>query len=270
MTDDSTREPDSAQPQEPTAPWGPPTVDPVVSEAAPGTAPAAWTAQTAPGEAPTASYGQRFRRRFWVTLLVVAGLEVILAVINLLGARGEENTRGNAYLVGTAVGAVLGMVVLTLVVTLFVALVPGPPRLDARSGLPSSSRVKPWAVLAVLVAAPIFTYAAFHVPPVPIATIASPKDGCHAFLDATVAIVRPEMTEAGLTTAMQSLYDAALEHDPMLAADVKPLITDHTSAASSTASEAIIGRCLTSGDLTKTEVTDWVARLKARLATISG
>jgi hypothetical protein len=103
-----------------------------------------------------------------------------------------------------------------------------------------------------------------------VATITSTKDGCHAFLTTAEASVSSGNSNADLAAAMQALYDAAAEHDPMLAADVKPLITHQTAAAESQATQAIVGRCLNDGELTQQEVADWAARLKAIVAKPSG
>lgn len=277
--------------------WSPPTGDPAetraVAPTVPGLAPLAagttagwyrtavdrelrywdgvgWTDQTTRGEQPKATYGQRFRRRFWVVLLVVAGLEVPVALITLVSTRGEDNTRGNAYVVGTAVGAIIGMVLLALVVSLLVAIVPGAEKLDPRSGLPSRSRLKPWAILAVLVAAPIFTYSNFHTTPVEVAPIATTKDGCQAYLDTVETIMKENGSEARIKQSLQALHDAAVTNDPALAADLVPEIANPNGETTAAATKAILTRCVQNGDLTQTEIQDWAARVQAQLTKLQG
>jgi len=117
--------------------------------------------------------------------------------------------------------------------------------------------------LAVLVAAPIFTYSSFHTTPIAVATIANTKDGCHAYLDTVETIVKEKSSDARMKESLQALHDAAVTNDPKLAADLLPEIATPNGQTSSTATEAIMTRCLENGDLTQTEITDWAKRVQA-------
>jgi hypothetical protein len=171
---------------------------------------------------------------------------------------------------GTAIGAGIGMVLLALLVTAFVAAFPGPPKLDARSGLPRRSRLMPWSVLAVLVVAPLYTYANFHTTPVAVATIANTKDSCHAYLDTVETIVKENSPKARIQESLQSLHDAAATNDPALAADLLPEIASPSEQTSTATTKAILTRCLKNGDLTKTEITDWAKRVQGLVDKLNG
>jgi len=231
MTDDSTSsEPDSAQPQEPFEPWGPPTVDPVgeqaVSDTAPSAPPAfdaaavglaplaagttagwyhpavgndlrywdgtAWTAQTAPGEAPKASFGAKYKRRFGVVLLVVAVVNMLSSVVRISKPSilpGLSSQTSTTLTVVVAVATVIGLLGAAALWTLVAAAFPGravDPAAPRKSFL---LRALPWGIVAAVVAAPIITYSFVRTNPVDVATIASPKDGCQAYLDTVETIV---------------------------------------------------------------------------------
>src|SRR6185436_742885 len=108
------------------------------------------------------------------------------------------------------------------------------------TGRPRPSRLVVWAVLAVVVVAPFYAYSTFQSRPVAIATIASTKDGCNASLDTVETLATENVTDARVKASLQALHDAALEHDPQLAADLQPVIADPSGANSATATKAIL------------------------------
>ena len=232
----------------------------------------AWTSRTAPGEAPKATYGQRFRRRFWIVLLVVSALYALYALLGVArpGLFGTSANRSAAYVAGTAMGAVIGFFLISLLITALAALVPGAQKVDPATGTLRPSRLRGWSVLAAVATALLFTFALFRSEPVPVQTIATTKDGCHAFLDTMETITRENSTESRLKASMQSLHDEALQNDPQLAADIAPLITAPTKANSEAATTAVLSRCLDNGDVTREEIQTWVDKLKADLAKLGG
>ena len=232
----------------------------------------AWTSRTTPGEEPKATYGQRFRRRFWIVLLVVSILYALYALLGIArpGLFGTSAERSSAYVVGSAIGAVIGFFLLALVITSLAAIVPGAQKLDPSTGSPRRSRVRLWSVLAAVASAVVFTVAFFRSEPVPVQTIATTKDGCHAFMDTMETVTRENVTESRLKATMQKLHDEALLNDPQLAADISPLITTPTKAITEKATTSILGRCLDDGDITRDEIQTWLDKLKADLANLGG
>jgi hypothetical protein len=232
----------------------------------------AWTSRTTPGEEPKATYGQRFRRRFWIVLLVVSILYAIYALLGIArpGLFGTSVERSSAYVVGSAIGAVIGFFLLSLVITALAAIVPGAQKLDPSTGNPRPSRVRLWSVLAAVASAVVFTVAFFRSEPVPVQTIATTKDGCHAFMDTMETVTRENVTESRLKASMQELHDEALTNDPQLAADISPLITSPTKATTEKATTSILGRCLDNGDITRDEIQTWLDKLKTDLANLGG
>jgi hypothetical protein len=308
MSDDSTiGEPDAAQPQEPAEPGGLPAVDPVVPEVAPDTAPAeppafdaaaaglaplaagtsagwyhttvghdlrywdgvAWTAQTAPGEAPKASFGTKYKRRFGVVLLVVAGVNALSSLVrigkpSILPALSSQTSTILTVVVAGA--TVVGLVAAAALWTLVAAAFPGRPADPAAPRKPFFRRALPWGIVVAVLAAPLVTYSFVRTTPVDVATIASPKDGCHAYLDTIESMAQENGSAARVTQTIQALHDAALTNDPALAADLEPVIANPTSGTSATATKAILTRCVDNGDLTTTEIQDWAKRVQAIVA----
>jgi hypothetical protein len=206
-----------------------------------------------------------------VAILVVATLNGLTALLrlgrpSLLAGLADSAGILPIIVVATVIGLVGGGAVWALVAAVFPGrrADPGAPR------KPFLLRAWPWAVVAVLVAAPVVTYSFAHSTPVIVATISSSKDGCHAYLDTVETVAKENGTAARVKQTFRALHDAAVAHDPELAADLVPLTTTVTAEASSTATTSILTRCVTNGDLTQDEIQAWVARIKALVAQAGG
>jgi hypothetical protein len=127
-----------------------------------------------------------------------------------------------------------------------------------------------WSALAAAACAVLLGVAFVRSEPVPVQTIATTKDGCHAFMDTMETVTRENATDSRLKASMQRLHDEALSYDPQLAADVAPLMTSPTKDASEQATRSILGRCLDNGDVTRDEIQTWVDTLRTDLANLGG
>ena len=233
----------------------------------------AWTAQTAPGETPKASFGAKYKRRFGVVLLVIALVNALSSLVRLgkpsiLPGLSSQTT--TILTVVVAVATVLGLIGAAALWTLVAAAFPGravDPAAPRKSFL---LRALPWGIVAAVVAAPIITYSFVRTNPVDVATIASPKDGCQAYLDTVETIVKENGTEARIKETLQALHDAAVTNDPELAADLLPEIATPNGGTSATATKSILTRCVDNGDLTAAEIQDWVTRVQAIVTKLQG
>jgi hypothetical protein len=229
----------------------------------------AWTAQTAPGETPKASFGAKYKRRFGVVLLVIALVNALSSLVRLgkpsiLPGLSSQTT--TILTVVVAVATVVGLIGAAALWTLVAAAFPGRVVDPATPRKPFPLRALPWGIVAAIVAAPIITLSFVRTTPITVATISSPKDGCHAYLDTIETIAKENGTADRVKQTLQALHDAAATNAPDLAADLLPVIASPNSGTSATATKAILTRCVDDGDLTTTEIQDWVTRVQAIVA----
>ena len=257
---DQPDQPDQPVPSSAEPPALPEPAEPTAAEAAagPGAPPVVPPAPPSPAPA-KATYGEKFRRRLPVVLLVVGALEVLLAVTVLAGTStlklGCTGTPSTALVIGYVVGAIGGVFLWTAIA----ALLPG------RRKDPAPRRIPAAAIGGVLFVLGVgaTVYGLTRPPALPEMTIASPDQGCQVFVDTVEKLAKDRASDAEAQPYFEAMQQAAATTYPELAADVAPLAqTGVTAQQSSTAIESVVLRCVEQGHLTEDEVTSWAQRLQ--------
>ena len=222
---------------------------------------AAWTAQLAPAESPAATFGQKFRRRFPIAVAVVAVLNIIAGLTRLVGDNPFA-TLTPAVRTGLGIGLAVGLLVSGAFWGAIASLFPGRAPDPNAPRKPLLRRPWTWAIAAAVVAVPVAFLSVVRTPSVPTVSIASTKEGCHAFLTTVDTMAAKKLSNAGSVPYLQALPTGAVANDPDLAADLAPTISAPTNANLQTATTSILKRCIANGDLTPDEVTAWAKGLQ--------
>jgi len=226
---------------------------------------ATWSAHTAPAARPigrSADYGEKYKRRYPVVLLVCVVLAGLGSVAVLLPT-GHRLSLGF-----TTTAAVLAGVGLTLVLfltaafwTLVAAAFPGEHR-DPAVRRPLFKRPLTWALIAMVAFLPLRIYEFDPIADVPAISVAGPAEGCRQYLDITLLAARDHAKIANMKRYYQPLHDAARTTDPQLAQNLADVIATPDKATFDTAEKEILSRCIQGGQITKPQLDAWIADLR--------
>jgi hypothetical protein len=207
------------------------------------------------------SYAERFRRLYPIVLLVAVGLNALASLPRLLGANPLANL-SSPVRTGAAVVAIVSLFLGAAFWSAILALIPRSAK-PASAPVPWYRRLLPWALLAAIVVAPLIWLSLTRVEAPATITVSSPADGCQKFLDTIDTAASKKLSNTASVPYLQALHDAAVTTDPDLAADLQKAIDAPTNANFGTLGQSVIGRCVTDGHLTPTQVTDWANKIKA-------
>jgi len=228
---------------------------------------ASWSEHTAPAAPPvggSASFGEKYKRRYPVLLLVGAVLAGLSAVA-VLPPLGHRLTLGF-----TTTAAVLAGIGLTLLLflsaalwTLVAAAFPGEHRDPTTPRPPLFKRAWTWALIAMVAFLPARIYEFDTIQDVPAISVAGPAEGCRQYLDVTLLAAHNHAKIANMPRYYQPLHDAARTTDPQLAQNLADFIASPGKATFDTAEKEILSRCIQGGQITKAQLNSWIAELKA-------
>lgn len=246
---------------------------PATVTAAPGWYPVAadgglryWNGQSwqelAPPAPAQASYGEKYKRRYWPVLLVIACLNTVFGLgWIVLGPQVDLGipTAGTwAYGIGVALALFLTAAFWTLLAAAF----GGEPTDPEAARKPRARRAKTWVPLA-LVAVAVTSTLQLKPTDVDAVTITSPADGCRKFLDTIEIAGKNDASNSGIVPYLKALRKAGMTTDTALADDLAASIASPTDANLQAASESILTRCIENDWLTSEEVQAWAARLQS-------
>lgn len=225
-----------------------------------------WTGAVsdAPDAAAKASYGEKYRRRLPVVILVIAGIYALLLLTTFAGDPMEfvgRGTLGNeAYRSGVLIGAALGIVLGGFFWTLFVALFPGKHK---EKGVRSSLWLLGVAIVIGVVVGVLFGMQLNKTPAAEVPAVTTSAEGCTAFLDTVDELASTRANDAKSVATFAALQEAVKTTNPEMATDLQPLTqTTITADQASNATQSIVLRCLDEGDLTEAEVQAWAEKLQ--------
>ena len=262
-------------PAAPTAPTGP--SGPAEAEAPPGWYPvsegelrywdgATWSTHTAPAARPVgpkADYGEKYKRRYPVVLLVCVVLGGLSATA-VLPPFGHRLALG--FTTSAAVFAGIGLTLLLFLTaaiwTLVAAAFKGEHRDPATPRPPLFKRALTWALIAMVVFLPLRIYEFDTVEDVPALAVGGPAEGCRQYLDVTLLAARNHAKILTMPRYYQPLHDAAQTNDPQLAQNLADFIAKPDEASFNTTEEEILTRCIEGGQITKAQLDTWVADLR--------
>lgn len=219
----------------------------------------------APDAEPKASYGEKYRRRLPVVILVVTALYGLVLLSTYVGDPlkliGRSAVTADTYRAGFIVGVALGVVLAGFFWTLLVALFPGKrKKKGVRNGLPLLG-------VALVLAAGVGTLFGMQLvktPPVEVPEITSAAEGCRAFLDAVDELASTRANDAKAVATFVALREAVETTNPEMATDLEPLTdTRLTSEQASGATQSIVLRCIQQGNLTQAEVQTWAEKIQS-------
>lgn len=212
-----------------------------------------------------ASYGEKYRRRLPIVLLVVTALYglVLLSLVagDPLDIVGRSALGESSYRVGIVAGAAVGVVLAGLFWTLLVAIFPGKRKeRGVRNGLPLLAGA---LVLALGVGA-LFGLQYVKTPAVEVPAVASAAEGCQAFLDTVDELASERASDAKAVATFVALQEAVTATNPEMASDLEPLTSATvTSELASGATQSIVLRCLDQGHLTQADVQAWAEKIQS-------
>jgi hypothetical protein len=221
---------------------------------------AVWTGAVAPREGAKATFGEKFRRRWPIALLVVALVNAAtawwraeLAPIRIGGTdtTAEIFTIASIMLIGLLVGgAIWGLIA---------AAFPG------KKLVPNPKRT-PLLIIAIVVSvavAGLIGWVNVKGSSTPAFSVSTKTEACKAYLDEFESAVERNITDARLASEMTSLRDAVQPVFPELADDIQPLTRPTvTQDDVLDVSDAVITRCVDGGFVTPEEVQAWAQRVQ--------
>ncbi|HET7902028.1 MAG TPA: hypothetical protein VFL59_12655 [Candidatus Nanopelagicales bacterium] len=211
-----------------------------------------------------ATYGEKWKRRFPVVLLIAGVLNVITAgTIALTGNRYDLGLSGAGvwiYAVGIGVGIIVSTAFWTSIVALF-----GGRRIPAeeKASKPLWRKAWLWAPIALVAAVLVSSQTLRPAPEVAAVTITSEAQGCKQFLTTFEDAAKANASVLGAKRYIQPLADAAATSAPQLAADLQPFLASPTEANLTSVTEAVVQRCVTDGHLTADEVNQFAQRMQS-------
>jgi hypothetical protein len=219
----------------------------------------AWTDRWTQGDKGRARFGEKYRRRLPLTIIVVGLLNMLTALPRLFSsALFPTSTTIAVVLAIVSIGAVF---VAGLIWNLVVAAFPGEP----------TDALKPrrvphpwvWACVVAVVAGPLSAWSLYRPATVAAVTISSPAEACQQFLAVNVEAAQKKTKVIGMAPYYQSLADASRTSDPTFSSEMQKVADSPSNDTLKAATTAVITRCISEGNLTRDQVTAWVAQLRA-------
>jgi predicted transcriptional regulator len=172
----------------------------------------------------------------------------------------QSSTAAATYKAGMVVGAALGVVLAGLFWGAIASLLPGKHK---DKGLRSSVLV---LVVAIVAAATVGAFVGLQLTrtkTVEAAPIASPAEGCQAFLDTFDTVAQKNLNNNDARPYFTGLADAARANDPELAADLDTIAAAKDQTSAQTAVQSVLTRCVTNGHVTEETLTAWLDKIQS-------
>jgi hypothetical protein len=227
---------------------------------------ATWSAHTAPAARPIgrpADYGEKYKRRYPVVLLVCVVLAG-LSTTAVLPPFGRRIALG--FTTSAAVFAGIGLTLLLFLTaafwTLIAAAFKGEHRDPATPRPPLFKRAMTWALIAMVAFLPLRIYEFDTVEDIPALAVGGPAEGCRQYLDVTLLAARNRAKILNMPRYYQPLHDAARTTDPQLAQNLADFIAKPDEATFETTEREILTRCIEGGQITQAQLETWLSELK--------
>jgi hypothetical protein len=221
------------------------------------------TVPAAPEPGPPADFGEKYKRRYPVVLLVWAVLGGLSATAALppFGHRLELGfTMSAAVLAG--IGLTLLLFLTAAFWTLIAAAFKGEHRDPTTPRPPRLKRAWTWALIAMVAFLPLRAYQFDTIEDLPALSVSGPAQGCQQYLDVTLLAARNHARMANMPRYYQPLHDAARTTDPVLAQKLADFLATPDSAMFKSTEKDILRRCLDDGHTTTAQLDTWLADLK--------
>ena len=211
---------------------------------------------------PISTYNEKYKRRYPVVLLVIAGFNALSGLGGL--ATGRKLDLGTSAATSWAIGIAFGaLIFVSAAFWTAIASAFGGRKKDPAERRPLLARAWTWVpvgVLAVVVTSALTFQPAVGVAPV---TVTSEAQGCTQFLTTFEDAAKANVSIIGAKRYLQPLHDASVSAAPKLASDLQAFLTTGTEASLTSMTEAVVTRCLADGYLTPDQVTAFGQRLQA-------
>lgn len=226
-----------------------------------------WGERTAPAAhvpGPPADFGEKYKRRYPVVLLIWAclGGASAMAVLPPFGHRIDVSLTQTAA-VFAGIGLTLVLFLTAAFWTLIAAAFKGEHRDPATPKPPRMKRAWTWALIALVAFLPLRIYEFDPIGDIAPISVASPREGCTQYLAVTLLATRNHARILNMPRYYQLLHDASTATDPVLAQDLADFVASPSEATFESSEKEILGRCLDDGNLTSAELQTWLADLKS-------